>query len=485
MTQKLHELFSKAYTQSKHPSLWLSLAVDYQIEKPGDKPKELPNLKYIIQVGDSLTVPISKVIPNELINRYREKKDDYMETHDGEKKRQLESDINGLKNQIIRSGLIKNRSTKSLEGFDWAVEFAEVFAEGGFDIVLANPPYVRNGKIDRDLKQKLKEIYSSIYTGTSDLYCFFYVRALQLLKSGGMLVFISSNKWFRAQYGEKLRKHIADNCHVQSITDFGSLKIFENVTVSVIIFVAQNRRQVSQSTILTKVQSLDTPYPNILRIIQEQGETLPANAINGSKWILTDASSANRIKKMEEVGIPLIDYVDKKMYAGISTGFDDAFIIDGNKRAQLIAQDPRSAEVIKPLVVGRDVRKWKIDSQDKWLIFTRRGIDINAYPAIKSHLNQYREKLMQRASGSYKWYEITGSPGDTERFEKAKIIFPEIAKESRFTFDTKGLFTNKKAFIIPITDFYLLGVMNSSSVWEYLKSNCAVLGDADEGGDFN
>jgi hypothetical protein len=160
--------------------LWLSLAVEYQ----GEKPNPLPNLKYKIEVGDSLTAPspvTTGVIRHELITQYSQRKAEYMRTHEGGKKRKLEEEINELKTQIR---LITNGSTKAPEGFDWAVEFAEVFADEGFDIQVANPPYVRQELI-KDLKPALQKVYPATYNGTSDLYCFFYARALQLLKVGG------------------------------------------------------------------------------------------------------------------------------------------------------------------------------------------------------------------------------------------------------------------------------------------------------------
>ncbi|WP_180277824.1 Eco57I restriction-modification methylase domain-containing protein [Nostoc sp. 'Peltigera malacea cyanobiont' DB3992] len=136
------------------------------------------------------------VIRHEFISQFRHKKAEYMRTHEGGKKQKLEHEINELKTQIA---LITHGGTQ-VAGFDWAVEFAEVFADGGFDIQVANPPYVRQELI-KHLKPTLQKVYPAVYTGTADLYCFFYARALQLLKPGGMLAFISPNKWFRASMG--------------------------------------------------------------------------------------------------------------------------------------------------------------------------------------------------------------------------------------------------------------------------------------------
>lgn len=469
--------------------LWLSLAVEYQ----GEKPNPLPNLKYKLEIGDSLITPsptVTGLIRSELIEKYRQKKAEYMRTHRGGEKRKLENDINELKIEIR---LITNGNTKTPEGFDWAIEFAEVFADGGFDILLANPPYVRQELI-KHLKPILQKVYPTTYNGTSDLYCFFYARALQLLKLGGMLAFISPNKWFRAKYGEKLRKHIADTCKVHSITDFGELPVFKSAATFPMIFIGQNGK-VNKSTIFTQVKSLESPYPDVQAIIRDNGQELPNNALNGANWTLTNGTFASQLQKMDLTGIPLCQYVKGKIYRGIVTGFNKAFYIDAIKRAELILKDPQSAEIIKPLIVGDNVRKWQINHQDKWLIFTRRGIDINAYPAIKDYLMQLRptlepkprnwsstEKWYGRKSGSYKWYEIQDNIAYYSVFEKSKILFPDIGKSARFTFDTTGYYVDATASCLAVNDLYLLGLLNSHTVWSYLAEKCAVLGDADKGG---
>lgn len=430
-------------------------------------------------MGDSLIAPspaATGVIRSELISQYSQKKAEYMRTHEGGKKRKLEEEINELKIQIR---LITNGSSKAPEGFDWAVEFAEVFADGGFDIQVANPPYVRQELI-KDLKPTLQKIYPATYNGTSDLYCFFYARALQLLKPGGMLAFISPNKWFRAKYGEKLRKHIAETCQVHSITDFGELPVFKSAATFPMIFIAQNGK-FNKSTIFTQVKSLEPPYPNVLAIIRDKGEILLNNALNGSNWTLTDTSSAKRLEKMEEAGIPLGEYVNGKIYYGVKTGFNKAFIIDGVKRAELITQDPKNAEIIKPLAVGDDIRKWCIHSKERWLIVTPIGVNINKYTAVFAHLNQWQTELEKRYDKGNYWWELRACQY-YDAFEKPKIVFPDIAKQLRFTFDTTGAYVNNTVYFIPTNDLYLLGILNTSIIWEYCKERLTVLGDANKGG---
>jgi type I restriction-modification system DNA methylase subunit len=382
--------------------LWLSLEVDFE----GDKPLPLPNLDFKIEVGDSLLAPdpegaLNLAFRDELVQQFLAKKAAYISAHHGEKQT-LRKEIDELRQQIAQW---THSDGSSVTGFDWTVEFAEVFIDGGFDVIVANPPYVRQELI-KELKPSLKKVYPDIYSGTADLYCYFYARALQLLRNDGMLVFISSNKWFRANYGAILRKHIAETCWVRSITDFGDLPVFESATAYPMIFIAQKEQVTDQPTLYTEVESLEPPYPDVLVIIQQNGHLLSHGSLNGSDWMLFDADSSTRLRKMKAAGIPLGEYVKGQIYRGILTGLNQAFVIDGVKRAELIAQDPKSAEIIKPLIIGRNIGKWKVANKGEWLIFTRRGIDINSYPAVLGYLQQFREQLEPRPEewdSSHEW----------------------------------------------------------------------------------
>jgi hypothetical protein len=296
-----------------------------------------------------------------------------------------------------------------------------------------------------------------------------------------MLAFISSNKWFRAKYGEKLREHIADTCQVSSITDFGDLPLFESATAYPMIFIAQKQANIKEDTQFTQVQSLESPYPDIKTVINEQGTVLPNNSLNGKNWLLSDSHTASLINKMAAAGIPLGEYVNEKIYYGIKTGLSKVFFIDGAKRAELIAKDAKSAEIIKPLAVGKDIRKWNIDFKDRWLIFTRRGININDYPAIKEYLKQWQLDLMPKSSskesrgrkpGSYQWYEIQDNVAYYAEFDKPKIVYQRFQVKPCFAYDTNGIFVNDAVWMIVIDDLYLLGVLNSQSFWQEITRHC-------------
>jgi hypothetical protein len=438
--------------------LWLSLVVDYE----GDDPPPLPNLDFKIEAGDSLTAPDPSgganidVFRKADIDEFFALKTAYLKAH-GEEKKRLREQIENVRNRIAEWA----QHDGDASSLDWQVEFAEVFADGGFDAILANPPYVRQELI-KDLKPALKQTFPEVYTGVADLYVYFYARALQLLKNGGMLVFIASNKWFRANYGAKLRKHVAETTHVTSITDFGDLPVFQSATAYPMIFVAQKERNADGATTFTQVKSLDPPYPDVTALIKEQGQPLPPDAINGSDWSLTDAATAARLRRMRAAGVPLGEYVKGQIYYGIKTGFNKAFVIDGAKRQELISQDPKSAEIIKPFAVGRDVRKWTVDRKDKWLIVTPIGINIERYPAVFSHLSQWQPELEKRYDKGNYWWELRACDY-YDAFEQPKVMFPDIAKGLRFALDTVQTYSNNTTYFTPTNDLYLLGLLTDLS----------------------
>lgn len=462
--------------------LWLSLMIDW--EGPGDPPA-LPNLAFKIVCGDSLLAPnpqeagdIFRHAAHEQARELAKLKAAFMRDT-GESKREAERRVREAQASI--TAMLSHRPSPP-GSVDWRVQFAEVFDSGGFDVVLANPPYVRQELI-RDIKPALKETYRDLYSGTADLYVFFYLRALETLKPGGMLVFISSNKWFRANYGASLRAHLARNTQVHSITDFGDLPVFEAAAAYPMIFVCQKGGR-GGATRFTLVTSLGAPYPDVHALILQHGQLLPSDALNGDNWRLYDTSSATRLQTMTASGMPLGEYVRGQIYYGIKTGFNTAFVIDSAKRAELITADPRSAEIIKPFAGGRNIRRWCIDYPDKWLIFTRRGTRIDNYPAIKAHLERWRAELTPKQSrsdevgrkpGRYKWYEIQDDVAYHESFDQPKIVYPVVAKEPSFALDTRGAYSNDKTYLVPVPDLYLLGVFNSVPTWHVLQSICSTL----------
>jgi type I restriction-modification system DNA methylase subunit len=359
----------------------------------------------------------------------------------------------------------------------------------GFDIVIGNPPYVRQEAI-KEQKPFLAKALPEVYAGTADLYVYFYGRGFQLLREGGHLAYISSNKFFRSDYGKNLRQFFSSKVKLQTVIDFGELPIFEAAAdPSIIIGTKGTPHQPHQ---------LATLSVKTLEIVNELVNFIKANASNQLQssltvegWNLSEANTQALLGKIKAAGPHLEKFIGGKFYWGIKTGFNEAFIIDPTTRDRLIAEDAKSIEVIKPYLRGRDVKKYNWQFANLYIIFTRRGINIDNYPAIKNHLSKFKENLAPKTSetqtkgrkaGTYKWYEIQDNLAYFAEFEKPKIIYPDIALHSKFAYDVTGKYLDATLFFIPTDNLWLLALLNSKVAWYFFKSICAVLGDRDKGG---
>jgi type I restriction-modification system DNA methylase subunit len=503
--------------------LWLSLIVDFE----GGTPPPLPNLDFKIECGDSLTAPDPSgglqpdMFRQQQVKEFLALKNAYMDVHEGsEKKKKLGKQIDELKKQIEAWAHPKGYDKES-DSFDWQVDFAEVFApelaestlggkmaglvnatkgqmemtaapkEGGFDIILANPPYVRQELLG-DYKDLLKPIYPEVHNGTADLYVYFYARAHQLLKNSGVSCFISSNKWLRAGYGEKLRQHLLDSQAFKLVVDFGELPVFQTAATFPAIFLWQKQPRNSTPTQWAVVKNLQDCYnEGILEHVTRIAHKLPATQFGKDKPRLVSSDSASQRTRMEKSGQKLGELKDFRIYFGIKTGLNKAFIIDRTTRDKLLDEDRKNETIIKPLLVGDDLRHYGINYREKYLIFTRRGIDISKYPTIERHLRKLKQELTPKKSstdksgrkpGTYEWYEIQDSIDFYELFDSPKIIYPDIGMEPRFSIDLEKYYIEATGFLLPTSDWYLLGVLNSKPAFEYLKGTCSVLGDEEKGG---
>lgn len=372
-------------------------------------------------------------------------------------------------------------------GFSWKTAFARVFADGGFDVVLGNPPYVRQELLG-GMKPYLQTRFS-VYHGVADLYCYFFERGLRLLKPGGRMGYISSSTFFKTGSGKPLRNYLRTQSTMEHIVDFGDLQIFEGVTTYPAILVMRNDTPAPKHNLqFWRVDTL--PEVNFVATYDRASEPYPQNALTDNSWELENpALKALRDKIIR--GKPTLKEVYGSPYRGVLTGRNEAFVIDRATRDRLVAQDPKSAEVLKPFLEGKDLKRWRAEGRDLWLIFTRRGIDIDAYPAIKAHLEQYREilepkptywqslntgdKWKGRKSGSYKWYEIQDAVDYYDEFEKPKIVYPHFSQGRKFHTEYSSSYSNDKSYIIPIVDYFLLGLLNSNTIWSYLQSVCSAM----------
>jgi len=362
------------------------------------------------------------------------------------------------------------RKNKVKPFFLWKLYFSEVFLRQnpGFDVVIANPPYVRQESI-KDQKAYFKDHYI-VYQGTADLYAYFVERGVNMLAAGGQFSYILPNKWMRANYGKPMRAWLKTQC-IEEIIDFGDLPVFESATTYPCILRIGTGTPHEHFAVV-QMDTLD--YPDLTEYAKARAYPVDVSGLDDEGWSLTDGRTQALLTKLNTAGVPLGTYVDGKIYRGVLTGLNEAFVIDEETKERLIAEDPKSAEIIKPFLAGRDIKRYQPVATGKYLIFTRRGIHLEDYPAIGGYLEQFKEKLMPkpkdwlsgktwpgRKQGSYKWYEIQDSIDYYLEFEKPKIIYPNICKRPEFTYDESNKYTNQKCFIISIPDKYLLGIMNS------------------------
>jgi type I restriction-modification system DNA methylase subunit len=367
--------------------------------------------------------------------------------------------------------------------FDWQAEFPQVFEKGGFDVIIGNPPYVRQELLSVKQKEWLVKNYE-VGNGAADLYTYFYEKSLNLLRENGTLGFITPNKFIKAGYGKKLRNYLS-GFQIREIVDFGELPVFADAATFPCIVVI-DKKPAYTNTRFAKIRTLN--FSSVAQAMTDTAYWLKPEVFKLADWQMANEDVSAILEQIRLKGTTLLeDYTKENIFRGVLTGFNEAFVINKATKDRLIKDDPKSAAIIKPFLTGDDVRFYKVNFQEEYLIFTKRGININNYPAILKHLEKYEKHLIPgtlegRKVGNYKWYEIQDSSEHYLDFEKNKIIYPEIAKESRFMLDKSGFYTNNKVFIIPVEDYFLLALLNSKLIWLYLKNNCAVLGDEDKGG---
>jgi len=376
---------------------------------------------------------------------------------------------NSLVDMDYYESVIDFGEEKKIKPFSWQKGFPEVFKQGGFDVVIGNPPYVRQELLGNQ-KYYFQKKYR-VYHGVADLYSYFFEKGIELLNDNGFFGIIVANKWMRASYGEPLRKFIKFH-NIKEIIDFGDLPVFQGVTTYPCIFICGKGRAEKQFTVVN-VKTLQ--FESLGKYVSENLIELEQSSLDESGWNLASAIEQTLLQKINSSGISLREYVNGKIYRGVLTGLNEAFVIDEETKNDLINQDNRNAEIIKPFLAGKDIKKFQQPHSNKYLIFTKRGIEIENYPAIKSYLSQFKNRLTPkpkdfhgeswegRKPGNYKWYEIQDTVDYYKEFEKVKILWPGISSVvASFTIDMNNYYGNDNNQLIVSDDKYLLGLLNSS-----------------------
>jgi type II restriction/modification system DNA methylase subunit YeeA len=365
--------------------------------------------------------------------------------------------------------------------FEWRFEFPEVLADNGdfagFDVVIGNPPYFSISSIKEQYPIFERMDYYTFDKGT-DIYCLFYELSLNVLKHSGLITFITSNKWMRAGYGKKLRYIFSKNNPILLI-DLGP-NVFANATVDTNLITIR-KEEVSEYNMraytIEDIKEAQDMYNLEFGTMTE---------LNLDSWVIMSKEERSIVNKIEVNGKPLKDW-DLKINSGIKTGYNEAFIIDGATKDRLIAEEPKCAKIIKPLLRGRDIKRYSVMFADLWLITAHNGystekgrverIKVEDYPAIKNHLDKYWEAIEKRYDKGDTPYNLRNC-AYMEDFEKEKVVYNDITQRLTFFKDLNSYYINNTSYYIAGNEklSYIATILNSKLIDYYYRKISTQLG---------
>lgn len=496
---------------------FLTLVVDERIqeglENRGIEP--LPNLDFKFVTANTLiSLPESQVISQKGlfedavgIEELKELRDLFFNASGGERdqlKLQFVQAQNRMFQRLITEGIRGHAelttklttwdpfSHKSASWFDpeWMFGLKE-----GFDIVIANPPYISVEKFSRTaIQASWREMYIT-YSSRGDIYCFFYEQGISLLKQQGVLCYISSNKFMRSGYGKGLRELLAQNM-IKTVIDFCELHVFTASTDPAIVILTKEKIDNANQVFVAVIKE-DLELTDLNIALKERGILLHQINLKHEGWNIESQEGFSIVEKLRGKGIPLKKYVHNRIYYGIKTGLNEAFVIDEQTRDILIKEDPNSAKLIRKWIRGRDIKRWYAEWNQWYVIVFPYGYhsQLEQYPAILRHLSKFEKELKKRGQcrssrngsnvGQHHWLELDNNPKKEylNCFEETKIVFNETSKELHAYIDTEGYAINKTGFIILTEDpYYLLAVLNSKLMDYLYRSEFPSWGDPWKGG---
>lgn len=365
--------------------------------------------------------------------------------------------------------------------FEWRFEFPEILDDDGnfkgFDLIIGNPPYIRQEEL-KELKPHLAKNYK-VYKGTSDIYTYFYELGFNVLKENGILSFITSNKYTRAGYGEALREFLLKNVKVLEYTDLNGIKVFDSATVdtSILCFEKSKSKDNKFKYLALSNEILKTCAYDI-GLYKDFAE-FSQNSLSKESFTFSDENTSALKAKIERIGTPLKEWQGLNIYRGILTGYNEAFIITTEKRNEILAnckdeaEKERTAKLIRKMLRGRDIKRYSYEWAGLWVIgtFPSLKLDIEQYPALKQYLSQFLPRIEQsgekgcRKKTSNKWFETQDNIAYYEEFEKEKIVWNPVSGEYLFSYIKEHIFFNNSLFMMTLDVFslkYILAFMNSN-----------------------
>ena len=359
----------------------------------------------------------------------------------------------------------------------------------GFDVVLGNPPYVRQ-ELFTDLKPYLQAHYAA-YHGVADLYVYFYELGLRLLKGGGRLGFISSNSFFKTSSGEPLRRLLRTACQLEVLVDFGDWQVFDGVTTYPAVITAQKVKPDDARP--ARFLQLKGAVPDLSAYFEENKQSLDLSQMSGAAGVATgdaagwqlEGSEASGLRTKLRSGHPALKEAVGSPYRGVLTGLNEAFIVDRSTRDRLVYADIASEPLFKPFLEGKDIKRWQVESEDRWLIlmpkgWTRKGMQAVGMLAVNevlawewlgarhaplaAYLAPFEDAARRRTDQGEFWWELRAC-AYYDKFEQPKIYYPDICVTPSFYLDSQGLYSGNTGYFLPHGQAWLTAFMNSKAVW--------------------
>ncbi|EAK1997101.1 class I SAM-dependent DNA methyltransferase [Campylobacter coli] len=368
--------------------------------------------------------------------------------------------------------------------FEWRFEFPEILDDDGnfkgFDLIIGNPPYIRQEEL-KELKPHLAKNYK-VYKGTSDIYTYFYELGFNVLKENGILSFITSNKYTRAGYGEALREFLLKNTYILKYIDLNGIKVFDSATVdtSILCFEKSKSKDNKFKYLALSNEILKTCAYNI-GLYKDFAE-FSQNSLSKESFTFSDENTSALKAKIERIGTPLKEWQGLNIYRGILTGYNEAFIITTEKRNEILAnckdeaEKERTAKLIRKMLRGRDIKRYSYEWAGLWVINTHNGyknqngekveaINIKHYPSLKKHFDEFYPQLEKRADKGLAPYNLRNC-AYIEEFEREKIVYSEIVRKPQFYLDTKlNFYAEATSFILTGENLkYLIAFLNNDFV---------------------
>ena len=439
----------------------------------------IPRTQTLFESDDAL----SRI--NKQVDLLQSKIKQFLLLDENSNKEDLKNEIENIKWNLIEASVDSERKAKAFQQlknkriqpfFLWRLEFIDIFRNNnGFDIVIGNPPYVRQESIESDLKKSLIKKYPETGSGTADLYIYFFDLGLSILNKNGVLGFITLNKFLKTLYGAGLRKKIQSDVNIEKVVDFFELPLFDAATdVAITLLCKSKIKNISKYYPIKSLENL-----NLFEFCKNNYRNI---TYTKDEWIFLATKQLELYNKLIFDSKPLKDIVDGNIYRGITTGKNEAFILNNDIGSKLNSSE--SSPLIKKYAIPTQINKWRIDKEKNESFFLATGFDINVkkeFPSAYTHLEKYEEDLRLRQDKGKNWWNLRPCKY-YDKFKLPKIIYIHTSKNQKFYFDTEGHFINNSCYMIVTSNSFIRCFLNSNLFRWYKNTRFVAYGDGEIGG---